>query len=176
MKKSEIICVLSIFCWFLMGSAHLNADVYTWTDEKGVRHFSNSPPSDARDPQVIFKEKEYDPNADQQRSDAEEKQLKILIDQIEADDRAAAEAAERRAEEARKNSQPSMDERVAEEQKRLQEEITDLQEKPLEYFGSYDNKRGRLRYYQNRLETLSRDPEKYFNDPESFRGVVKPNE
>lgn len=176
MRKSSFIWALSIVCWVLMGGVHLSADVYTWTDEKGVRHYSNSPPSDAEDTQVLFKEYEHDPDADQRRFDLDQQQWKTLIDQIESDDRKAVEASERRAEEASKNRQPSTAERAAEEKKRLEEQIADLEEKPLEYFGSYENKRVRLIYYQRRLEELTRDPEKYFNDPEPFRGVVKDTE
>lgn len=176
MKRSSFIWAVSAACWLLVGSAHLYADIYTWTDENGIRHYSTSPPSDANDPHIIFKEYQYDAADDQRRTDMDQQELKAIVDQIEADERKAAEASEQRAEEARKNRQPSINERAAAEQKRLQELIAETQEKPLEYFGSFENKRGRLRYYQNRLETLARDPEKYFNDPESFRGVVKPAE
>ncbi|MCK4984968.1 MAG: hypothetical protein KAS40_05585, partial [Desulfobacterales bacterium] len=60
-----------------------------------------------------------------------------------------------------------------EERKRLEATIADLEEKPLDYFGSFKNKRVRLGYYRYRLETLMRDPDKYFNQPSSFEGNVK---
>ena len=69
-----------------------------------------------------------------------------------------------------------MAERAAVEKKRLEEQIADLEEKPLEYFGSFENKRNRLQYYRRQLDSLSRDPENYFNNPEPFRGVVKDTE
>jgi hypothetical protein len=56
----------------------------------------------------------------------------------------------------------------------LQTKIAELEKKPLEYFGSQKNKRVRLGYYRNRLETLMRNPEQYFNQPSSFEGNVKP--
>jgi hypothetical protein len=49
----------------------VNADIYTWIDENGVKHFSNfAPPADA---EVIMKTEElpYDEQADQQRMAAE---------------------------------------------------------------------------------------------------------
>jgi len=54
--------------------------------------------------------------------------------------------------------------------------VTTLEEKPLDYFGSYKNKRVRIGYYKYRLETLMQDPDKYFNEPMSFEGNVKPTE
>jgi hypothetical protein len=103
----------------------------------------------------------------------EQQEWKSLIDQIEADDREAAEEAERRAREARSNQEPSLDERTAAEKKRLEETIADLEEKPLEFFGSQKNKRVRLGYYRYRLDALMKDPENYFNNPESFEGNIK---
>ena len=58
--------------------------------------------------------------------------------------------------------------------KRLEAKIADLEEKPLDYFGSQKNKRVRLGYYRYRMETLMRDPDQYFNQPSAFEGNVKP--
>lgn len=173
MKRLWIILTVSVGCWILSGTLPADADIYTWTDEKGVRHYSDSPPPDAEDPAVIFKEYPHDPATDQQRFEMEQQEWKSLIDQIEADDREAAEEAERRAREARSNQEPSLDERTAAEKKRLEETIADLEEKPLEFFGSQKNKRVRLGYYRYRLDALMKDPENYFNNPESFEGNIK---
>ena len=51
-----------------------------------------------------------------------------------------------------------------------------LQEKPLDYFGSFKNKRVRIGYYKYRLETLMQDPDKYINEPVKFEGNVKETE
>ena len=176
MKRALTIWALIVTCWYFTGSTHLWADIYTWTDEKGVRHYSNSPPSDASEPQVMFKEYQHDADSDQQRFDMEQQEWKTLIDQIETDDRQAAEEAQRRAEEALKDRKPSLAERADAEEKRLQEVIADLESKPLEYFGSSKNKRVRLGYYRYRLEALMQNPESYFNDPKSFEGNVKPTD
>jgi len=173
MKRLLIILSVGVGCWFLTGTLPSNADIYTWTDENGVRHYSNSPSPDAKDPEVIFKEYQYDPATDQQRFEMEQQEWKRLIDQIEADDRQASEEAERQAREARNSEQPSLEDRAAAEKKRLEETIADLEEKPLEFFGSQKNKRVRLGYYRYRLDALLKDPDKYFNNPESFEGNIK---
>lgn len=153
-----------------------NADIYSWTDEKGVKHFGNQPPQNAADVRVIFKEKPYDATADQQRHDKQNKELTELIREIEEEEQRQAAEDRRKAEAAERNREPTQEERVAAEKERLEAKIAELDEKPLEYFGSQKNKRVRLGYYRYRLETLMQDPDKYFNQPSSFEGNVKYSE
>ncbi len=176
MKRLLIILMLSVACWYLAGNSPIEADIYTWTDENGVRHYSNSPPPDAKDSEVIFEEYQHDPASDKERFEMEQQEWKKLMQQIEADEREAAEEAGRRSAGAQTNQKPSMEERTAAEKKRLEDTIADLEEKPLDFFGSQKNKRVRLGYYRYRLDALMKDPENYFNNPESFQGNVKETE
>jgi len=70
-------------------------------------------------------------------------------------------------------NQEISDERIAAEKERLEDKIADLEEKPLDYFGSQKNKRTRIGFYKYRLETLEQDPEKYFSEPEKVEGNIK---
>ena len=65
------------------------------------------------------------------------------------------------------------EERIEAEKDMLENKIADLEEKPLEYFGSQKNKRTRIGFYKYRLEILQKDPEKYFAEPEEYQGNVK---
>ena len=150
-----------------------NADVYSWTDEKGVKHFGNQPPQDATDVRVVFKEKPYDAAGDQQRQDKHNKELTELVKELEEDEARQAAEDRRKAAEAERNRKPTQQERVAAEQERLEKKIAELEEKPLDYFGSQKNKRVRIGYYRYRLETLIQNPEQYFKQPSSFEGNVK---
>lgn len=153
-------------------SASLNAEIYSWTDEDGVKHYSNAPP-DQENVKVEFKEYKYDEKADRRRSEDENEELESLIKDIEHTDRKEKAAAEKRAAEAKKNQPPTKAERIEAERKRLSDKIVELQELPLEYFGSYDNKRNRIGFYKYRLEALAQDPDKYFKEPVRFEGNVK---
>ena len=137
-------------------SASLNAEIYTWTDENGVKHYSNTPP-DRDNATVDFKEYKYDKKADKRRTEDENEELESLIKDIEHTDRKEKAAAEKRAAEAKKNQPPTKAERIEAERKRLSDKIVELQELPLEYFGSYDNKRNRIGFYKYRLEALAQD-------------------
>ena len=81
-----------------------------------------------------------------------------------------------RADAERRNRKPTRAELVESEKKRLLNQITMLEEKPLEYFGSFKNKRVRIGYYKYRLETLMQNPDKYFKEPAKFEGNVKDTE
>ena len=164
--------IINIILFITLCSVSLNAEVYTWTDENGVKHYSNTPP-DQENAEVEFKEYKHDDKADRRRTEDENEELESLIKDLEHTERKEKKAAEKRAAEAEKNRPPTMEERVEAERKRLTDKIVELQEQPLEYFGSFDNKRNRIGFYKYRLEALEEDPEKYFKDPARFEGNVK---
>lgn len=67
----------------------------------------------------------------------------------------------------------SQEDKIAAEKIKLEAKIAELEEKPLEYFGSQKNKRTRVGFYKYRLETLMQDPDKYFSEPEEYEGNIK---
>ncbi|MCK4988492.1 MAG: DUF4124 domain-containing protein [Desulfobacterales bacterium] len=165
----SLLFLIGIFLWVPAS----NADIYSWTDENGVKNFGNQPPENAADVRVVFKEKPHDAAADQQRHDKQNKELTELVKELEEDEARQAAEDRRKAAKAERNREPTQQERVEAEKERLETKIAELEEKPLEYFGSQKNKRVRLGYYRYRLETLMQDPDKYFNQPSSFEGNVK---
>jgi Skp family chaperone for outer membrane proteins len=167
-----IISIL-FFIFTLLGAFSLHADIYSWTDENGVRHFGNQPPQDAADVKMVFKEYPHNSAAHQQRIDMEEKEWQKLIQEIEAEDERQRAEERKKAEEAQRNRKPTRQEMIEAEKKRLEARIAELEEKPLEYFGSQRNKILRLGFYRYRLEALMQDPDKYFSKPVSFEGNVK---
>ena len=169
--KSLTILVFLIITIF--GISFVNADVYTWVDENGVRHFSDSPPEDAEDTKVAFPEYQYDELADQNRSEKEQQQIKSLIEEIEADNAQEQADAIKRAEKAERERKPTREELIATEKARLEEKIAFLEEQPLEYFGSQRNKIVRIGFYHYQIQDLMEDPDKYFNQPSLFEGNVK---
>ena len=168
----RLISLLFLIGILLWGSASY-ADIYSWTDANGVKSFGNQPPENATNVKLIFKEKPHDAAADQQRTETDNEELTELVRELEEEEAQQAAEARRKAAQAEANREPTQEERVALEKKRLEAKIADLEEKPLDYFGSFKNKRVRLGYYRYRLETLMRDPDQYFNQPSAFEGNVK---
>ncbi|MGD8257532.1 MAG: DUF4124 domain-containing protein [Desulfobacterales bacterium] len=85
MKSITMLFVMVISC--LIASS-LQADIYEWNDENGVRYFTNyAPPDDAK---IIMKTKEvpYDEAADRARREAEERQ-RTELERLELAEREA---------------------------------------------------------------------------------------
>ena len=164
-----IIFLLGILVWVPAS----NADVYSWTDENGVKSFGNEPPENAANLKIIFKETPHDAADDQQRTDTENRELTNLIRDLDEEEQRQAAEDRKKAAETAQNRKPTQEEKVAAERERLETKIAELEEKPLEYFGSQKNKRVRIGYYRYRLQALNEDPDKYFSQPSSFEGNVK---
>ena len=167
---TALVLTFMITVW---GIAALMAEVYTWTDENGVKHFSDQPPADANVAKPAFPTYEYDEAADKQRTETDSKELQKVIKSIDEDHEKAQQEEKRRQEEAEANRPPSMEEKVAAEREKLNQKIAELEAKPLEFFGSQRNKIQTIGYYHYRLEDLAKDPEKYFSEPTRFEGNVK---
>jgi hypothetical protein len=163
-----LVLVLTVFA-----ASVVNAQIYTWTDKNGVRHYGDSPPENAQDAKVVFPEYTYDESADKNRMEKEQEQLKSLIEELETEDAAAQAEERKRVEEAQKNREPTQQELIDAEKERLEKRIAYLEEQPLEFFGSQKNKTVRIGYYRYRLQELLEDPDKYFSQPASFEGNVK---
>ena len=163
------ISVLTFFC-----VSTLAAEIYIWTDEKGLKHYSDHPPENAEsyDVQTETQTYQHDEEADKQRTETEQKQLQDAIkEENENDKKQQQEAAE-----AERNRPPTQEEKIAAEKDKLENKIAWLEEQPLEYFGSQRNKIARIGFYRYRLEALLQDPDKYFKNPEKFEGNIKESE
>jgi len=163
------ISVLTFFC-----VSTLAAEIYIWTDEKGLKHYSDHRPENAEsyDVQTETQTYQHDEEADKQRTETEQKQLQDAIkEENENDKKQQQEAAE-----AERNRPPTQEEKIAAEKDKLENKIAWLEEQPLEYFGSQRNKIARIGFYRYRLEALLQDPDKYFKNPEKFEGNIKESE
>ena len=172
MKTSAILTLLFIS---LLWVCPAGAKIYTWTDENGIKHFSNEPPADDKDVKVVGPEYQYDEAADQERIETEQEKTQKLIREIDESYEQQQQEKQRQAEEAEQNRPPTKEEKINAEREKLEAIIRDLEAKPLEYFGSQRNKIRRLGYYRYRLEALMDDPDKYFKEPVGFEGNVKPD-
>jgi len=169
----KIFIIISAFIIASFFANDIRADIYSWTDENGVKHYSNVPPENVEDPTVEFDEYEYDEREDKQRFQMEEQEWKALIQEVEAEDKKDKAEARRKAEEAKQNEPPSDEELIAREQERLENKIEEMEQMPLDYFGSQKNKRVRIGYYRYRQEALNQNPQKYMSNPKGFEGNVK---
>jgi len=106
---SVIIVLTGLFC-----TPQLDAEIYQWVDEKGVKHYSNMPPADAENAKIVSGEYRHDEAADQKRVKADQKTLDTLTEQIKKEEQQASVEKEKQLEEEQKKlteakqNQPSL--------------------------------------------------------------------
>ena len=170
--KIYITAILFAIALTVFGVPDSRAEVYTWTDENGVKHFSDQPPADAKGAKPAFSAYEYDEAADRKRTQTDKKELQKVVKNLEETYEKEQQEEKLRQEEEEASQPPTMDEKVAAERDKLLRKIDELESYPLDYFGSQRNKILTLGYYRYRLEDLGKDPEKYFSEPTKFEGNV----
>ena len=164
--------IAALIFFIVPGLSYLSADVYRWTDAQGNVAYGNHPPADARDVKLMFKETAPAPGVAGAVREEGQRNPETIIQEMEEETRREA-AARKKAESAKGTAPLSRDEQIEAEKTRLEKKIAELEEMPLDYFGSQKNKRVRIGYYQYRLDTLMKSPDAYFANPESFEGNVK---
>jgi hypothetical protein len=200
-RAGLLIITLSTF----LGASNLQAQMYHWTDEKGVKHFSNVAPADSGKEINIGKEHSDGSTANEKRARTnnrkpqevkkstrktrekakpvpknetppESKKVEvnrtvfekaglnigrfpISQDELISDEKKRLKQIESYS----VSASLSREEMVKREQKRLEGAIQTLQRAPLSKFGSYNNKRKQVGYYQYRLTELLESPDTYFS-------------
>ena len=151
---------VSIFIFFQ--SVQLDANVYSWTDRNGVKHFSNVPPPPDMNASInVEQELAYDRAEDEQQWELEKEEWEELTEDLEETE--TQQKAEQQRAENTENSQ-SMAEKIKMEKFRLETEMRRLEKKPAASFAkNLDGKRASIAFYQSRLQELRNDPEAYFN-------------
>ncbi len=163
------ICRLVVALLALCGFSIAGADIYRWVDAAGTVHFGNRPPDNAQDVKVVFQEIPSRTPAGAQAG-PEQPSAEAVVQEFEEERQRAAEQAE----ETNQTTPPSRDEMIARERERIEKRIRELEQMPLEQFGSQRNKRARIGFYEYRLQDLTKDPDNYFKNPVTFEGNVLP--
>jgi hypothetical protein len=165
---SAILALTGLFC-----TPQLDAEIYQWVDEKGVKHYSNMPPADAENAKIVSGEYKHDEAADQKRVKFDQKKMDALTEKIKKGEQQASVEEQKKSEEAKQTQPPSQEKSIESEKQHLQKKITELEAQTLDYFGSQKNKRTTIGYYKYRLETLLQDPDKYFSEPDNLAPRLK---
>ncbi|MDB4442070.1 DUF4124 domain-containing protein [bacterium] len=172
--KIFITAIILALTLTVLGVADSKAEIYTWTDENGVKHYSDGLPAEANGAKPAFPTYKYDEAADRQRTEADSKSIEKEIKEIDKEYEQTQQEKQQREEEAEANRQPTMEEKVEDERTKLNLKIAELESLPLEHFGSQQNKIRSIGYYKYRLADLDKDPETYFREPPPrFEGNVK---
>jgi hypothetical protein len=78
---SAILALAGFVC-----TLQLNAEIYQWVDENGVKHYSNSPPAKAENVKILSGGYRYDEAADQERAKVDQKTIDTLTEEIKTEE------------------------------------------------------------------------------------------
>ena len=147
----------------LLAGPAIAGTIYTWTDADGVKRFSDSPPPEGTPNVQTTNEIESNPGAGDQASQTYDQ----MVDEASksADEQFAQEDAKRAAEaEAERQQQTeTIDQRVAAEKERLQQQINQIESRGLGPTFSQGQKDAMIQEVQTRIDRLESDPDAYFN-------------
>ena len=130
MKTRNVIWIISCFlsAAFLTAPAVL-ADIYSWTDENGVRRYSDTPPGEAGNVEVR-PEIPHDAEVDQKNRAAHQEMVRQVVEEQQATEKKQLEErlkkTERKLEAAERKAEQALDEakearNIAEEKQRYRE-------------------------------------------------------
>ena len=160
-----LITTVLMFLAMTMFAPILNANIYSWTDSNGIKHFSNvPPPPDTVAVVGVKREEVYDKEADEARWELEKKQWDKLKQELEEAVKPEPTAID--AGMASKNNSSGMQEKIELEKFMLLTEIERLENMPaLSFSEELDGKRAAIAFYRARLKMLMEEPQKYFSGP-----------
>ncbi len=143
--------------WLIIAAGQLPADtIYSWTDEQGVKHFSNTPPSDQN---IQFSETE---SQSETPADSETGQRRDTYDQmVESAHQEAGELERKRrleAEEAAARKEQEQRRRLeaqkAAERQRLEDQIRQLRQRALSRTYSEGMRSAQIRALEDQIREL----------------------
>ncbi len=160
----SIAFVIILMASTLLGSG-VQAEIYSWTDENGVKHYSHTPPPERTVPVETAPEIQSDPNALAQQDKINENNVEAILKELEQEitEQAQANAASTPKAVATKKP-PTRQERINAEAEKLQEKIAWLEQLPPEAYTNMRSKQAIIGRYQYRLKQLQSDPDAYFKE------------
>jgi hypothetical protein len=98
---SAILALTGLFC-----TPQLDAEIYKWVDEYGVKRYSNMPPENAVNVKTV-EEIQHDEDADQERVKVDQKTLDTLTEEIKKEEQQASVEKQKELEEEQNNLEPA---------------------------------------------------------------------
>ena len=142
----------------------VQAEIYSWIDENGVKHFSHTPPPEGTAQIKTSREISASPAATSNRPQAaqadkkiDEENIDAVLDELDKENKAVAPKSS--------SSKPklSRQERIQNEQKILEEKLAYLESLPGESFANSRSRNVIIGQYQYRLQLLMSDPNRYYD-------------
>jgi hypothetical protein len=151
------ITIIIIFIFACLTTSGIEAEIYSWTDENGVRHYSNTPPADRAAQIKTAREIPPGPEVSQTRAKIDQENFEAVFEEL---DKANPSSAPTHSTTPQK---PSRQERIQIEQEKLEEKLAYLENLPPDAFKNSRSRNVIIGQYQYRLQQLQSDPDSYFD-------------
>jgi hypothetical protein len=127
MKSIAIVIIFGFACLTASG---LQAEIYSWTDENGVRHYSNLPPADRAAQIKTAREIRPGPEVSQSRAKIDEENFETVFEALDKVNPSSAPTS------STTPQKPSRQERIQIEQEKLEEKLAYLENLPPDAFAN----------------------------------------
>jgi hypothetical protein len=152
------IAMVIVFIFAGLTASGVQAEIYSWTDENGVKHYSHTPPPDRSVPMETAPEIKSTPATDQEIEKINEENIDAILEALDKEEQVFA------SKQAETQKRSSRQERIAAEREKLEEKIAWVEQLPPKAFTNSRSKQAIIGRYRYRMDQLDSNPDEYFNN------------
>ena len=150
--------MVMIFFFAGLAVSGVQAEIYSWTDENGVKHYSHTPPPDRSIPIKTAPEIQSESTKNQEIEKLNQENIEAILEALEKEEQASAPKPPKT------KKPPARKERIAAEKEKLEEKIAWLEQLPPEAYANMRSKQAIIGRYRYRMEQLESNPNEYFKN------------
>jgi hypothetical protein len=151
------IAIVIIFVFACLTASGLEAEIYSWTDENGVKHYSHTPPADGATQIKTAREIPPSPEVSQSREKIDEENFEAILEEQDKANKSSAPT------HSTTQQKPSRQERIQIEQEKLEEKLAYLENLPADAFANSRSRNVIIGQHRYRLQQLLSNPDSYFD-------------
>ena len=150
------IAMVMVFIFIGLTAFGVQAEIYSWTDENGVKHYSHTPPPDLSVSVKTAPEIQPGPTTDQKIEKINEENIDAILEELEKEEQTPAPKP------VKAQKPPSRQERIVAEEEKLAEKIAWLEQLPPQAYTNMRSKQAIIGRYKYRMQQLLSNPDEYF--------------
>lgn len=161
-KMTKLLIVLLL----LATPTVLTAEIFEWTDENGVKHYTDTPPPEKK--AGVKTVSAIQPSAAEenkkvaQNENTKETELNALIEEIDKEAEESENLKRQAQVTAGKNKAPTRQEMIQQEREKLEYRLDYLENQPPAAFNNARSRQVMIGRYKYKLQQLDQSPEAYF--------------
>jgi hypothetical protein len=150
------IAMVMVFIFAGLTASGLQAEIYSWTDENGVKHYSHTPPAYRSVPIKTAPEIQPGPTTDQKTEKINEENIDAILEELDKEEQASTPKP------AKTQKPLSRQTRIQKEKEKLEDKIQYIEDLPPRAFTNSRSRQAIIGRYQYRLDQLLSNPDAYF--------------